>query len=180
MVAFLVVFVLALLEASYLASLARSQSEVWTREESLVGRHCLSESRDPDDCRVIASIVSRQARDRGISIEALYRSRYTRHPRSPSRPYLGEIDERLVEPSSWARLVPGCPWESCGRAYVELRFGLARAVLSGRLGHGCDGVPLVWGSPRYDRADLDEWYARGYDRLTCGNGTANEIVGRRR
>lgn len=182
-ICFFVIYVVGLVSFTLILGLlsrARSQDRPWSRAEALVGRHCLSESQDPDDCRVIATIVLRQASERGLDIPGLYAVRYTRHPRSPSRPYLGEIDETLREPPSWARLVPGCPWDSCGRAYVELRFSVARGVLDGRLGHRCDGTPITWGSPTYDRETLDAWYARGYDRLTCGNGTQNEIVGRKR
>lgn len=156
------------------ASTARA--DAWTDEEVAVARHCVSERSfaESDDCRVVAWIDRRNAERRGISVGEWMERAHRNHLRSPSRPWLAELDASGRRPPSWPE---GLPWEGARDDWFRT-LAVVREVLSGG-SHGCNGTPLVWGSPRFDRGRLDRWYARGYRRLHCGR-TRNEFVGPRR
>lgn len=150
-----------------------ARADAWTAEEVSVARHCVSERSfaDSDDCRVIAWIDQRNAERRGLTIGQWMAQGHSTHLRSPSRPWIAELDATGRKPPSWPE---GRPWEAAREEWFRT-LAVVRGVLNGR-SHGCNGTPLVWGSPRFDRNRLDRWYARGYRRLRCGR-TRNEFVG---
>lgn len=152
-----------------------ASAQAWTSEEVTVARHCASEASfaHTGDCRVIAWIDQRNAERRGLTIEAWMARSHARHLQNPGRPWIAGLNAEATEPAGWPT---NYPWMSARPRWLEM-LAEVRDVLRYGEGHGCNGTPLVWGSPQVDRDRLDRWYARGYRRLICEGGTRNEIVG---
>ena len=156
--------------------------DVWTQEEVVVARHCVSERSfaRSGDCRVVAWIDKRNADRRHLPLLEWMAQAHSTHLRSRSRPWIAQLDAAGTRPASWPENVQ---WDGAREEWFRT-LAVVRDVLNGG-DHGCDGFPLTWGSPTVDRPRLDRWYAHGFDRLRCGgapgegNGTRNEVVGRR-
>jgi hypothetical protein len=149
------------------AQCAPVEADAWTPDEVGAARHCISEASGAmtNDCRVIVWIDQQNAARRGVSVAEFIATQHHRHTRSASRPWLAGLDASMSEPEGWPVSVS---WAGRGRPAWEAALLVARGVLRGDEGHGCDANPLVWGGPGPDRERLDRMLSNGWVRVDCG------------
>lgn len=145
-----------------------------TAEDFVMMQLCISEAsvRRTNDCRAIKYITERRAAARGLGVHEYVTTRHTRHIRSPTRPWIGELDHSFERPESWPE---GMPWDGPNGG----REGVLRVLHTVQTsdGHGCAEAPLDWGGPRVDCANLQARVNGDWHKVDCGD-TLNVFLAR--
>lgn len=151
-------------------------ADAWTNGEVRAARLCISEAsgaRTPD-CRPIVWITMQRAARRHVTLEQYIEQHHTRHMRSPSRPWIAELDASMAQPVGWPASVS---WDNMGRPGWEATLSLTRRVTSGEISHGCQEAPLDWGGRRVDCENLQARLRGDWHEVQCG-GTVNMMLAR--
>ncbi len=151
-------------------------ADAWTSGEVRAARLCISEAsgaRTPD-CRAIVWITMQRAAHNNVTLERYIEQHHTRHMRSPSRPWLRQLDASMAQPTDWPVSVS---WDATGRPGWEATLTLVRHVSQGDLNHGCQEPPLDWGGRRVDCTNLQARLRGNWHEVACG-GTVNMMLAR--
>lgn len=126
------------------------------------------------DHLAIAAYVEREARRRGLSIPDYARARFRRALALPgerrNRPWIAHLSRSLDAPGEWPE--DRQHWIERRDQWREALERMDRFV-RGEVRAPCS--PSTWGSPVYDRDELDAAIENGARRLDCG-ATRNEFL----
>lgn len=131
----------------------------------------------PADHRAIAAITVRQARRRGMELDTWIVRRFTRALRPaeelPGRRYIAGLSRSQRKPEHWRDDLND--WEG---EYAPLWMTTLRNVddVIARGGRG-ECLATIWGSPEYDRDEIEEKLANGWEIVDCGD-TSNVYLRR--